>query len=184
MCNDREVNLPATQEHMVEFLVTNRSTADSLRSLRIIMKHKKGHISHESRLQTAKNRTQGHICLWMSGHVCNWKRFLALGEQTKWRGQGAKRPGAERVSTCPGLSNAAPLNRPLKNRPAGKTTPPSINHSNYKAEKEKQGKRRGERGVVGLKIERQNENRQVDTRRKKQIIHWSVHFFRPWETTL
>ena len=34
------------------------------------------------------------------------------------------------------------LNRPLKNRPPGKTTTPSINHSNYKAEKEKQGKKR------------------------------------------
>lgn len=68
--------------------------------------------------------------------------FWLLREQTKWQGQGAKRPGAERVATCPGLSGAAPLNRALKNRPPGKTTPPSINHSNYKAEKERQRKKR------------------------------------------
>ncbi len=32
--------------------------------------------------------------------------FRLLREQTKWQGQGDKRPGAERVATCPGLSGA------------------------------------------------------------------------------
>lgn len=32
--------------------------------------------------------------------------FWFLREQTKWQGQGDKRPGAGRVTTCPGLSGA------------------------------------------------------------------------------
>lgn len=96
-----------------------------------------------------QNRTQWNVDLWISNRGCGWKRFLAFGgEETKWWGQRAKRPGAERVSTCPGLSSVAPLNRPLKNRPPGKTTPPSINHSNYKAEK-----RRGGGGVKDRKMD-------------------------------
>lgn len=78
-----------------------------------------------------------------------WRDFWLLREQTKWQGQGAKRPGAEQVATCPGLSGSAPLKGLLKSGPPGKTTPPSINHSNYKAEKEKQREkdRREGRGV-------------------------------------
>lgn len=134
---------------MVEVLLTTRSTADSVLSLRIIMEHKKGHISHESG-PAADNRTQGRARPPASECPVMFvarRDFWLLGEQTKWRGQGAKRPGAERVATCPGLSGATPLNRPLQNRPSGKTTPPSINHSNYKAEKEKHREKKRRRGV-------------------------------------
>lgn len=99
------VNLTGTGEHMVEFLLTDRSTTESLLSLRIIMEHKKGHISHEREL-AAEQRTRGKPaseCPVMSvagGH------FKLLSEQTKWQGQGAKRPGAEHVATCPSLSSA------------------------------------------------------------------------------
>lgn len=138
MCDEMEVNLTATLEHMVEVVLTNRSTRDSLLSLRIIMEHKKGHISYESR-SASENKTQGHASECPVMFVAG-RGFWLLREQTKWRGQGAKRPGAEHVATCPSFSGGALLNRPLKNRPPGMTTPPSINHSNYKAEKEKQRK--------------------------------------------
>lgn len=62
MCVKREVNLTATREHMVKFILTNRSSTYSLHSLRIITGHKKGHISNESG-PAAENRTQGHACL-------------------------------------------------------------------------------------------------------------------------
>lgn len=88
MCDKRQVNLTATREHMVKILLTNRYTTGSLLSLRIIMEHKKGHISHVSR-PAAENRTQGHACLGVSGHVCSWKRFLAFeGNRQSGRDKG------------------------------------------------------------------------------------------------
>lgn len=62
----------------------------------------------------------------------------------------------------------APLNRPLKNKPLGKTTPPSINHSNYKVEKEKEEKkRRKKKEGAGVVTDRKKIGRQADTRRRK-----------------
>lgn len=77
MCDKREVNLTATGEHMVDCVLKNWSTTDSLFLLRIIIEHKKGHISNESR-PTSENKAQGHACLVVSGHVCSWERFLAF----------------------------------------------------------------------------------------------------------
>lgn len=62
----------------------------------------------------------------------------------------------------PALSSVV-LKRPLKKRPPGKTTPPSINHSNYKDEKDKQRKK--ERGGWS-QIERQDENTGRQTEEK------------------
>lgn len=75
------------------------------------------------------------------------------------------------------LPAPAPLNRPPLNRPLGETTPPSINHSNYKAEKEKQ-KRGKKEGRGGRKIKRQNENSQAGrhTQRKINTVSTSSHF--------
>lgn len=70
---------------MVQFLLTDRSTTQSLLSLRIIMEHKKGHISHESEL-AADNRTQGHAFLGVSGHVCSWRTFQAFERTDKVAG--------------------------------------------------------------------------------------------------
>lgn len=76
----------------------------------------------------------------------------------------------------PAPSSAA-LKRPLNNMPPGKTTPPSINHSNYKDEKDKQWtrKKKGGGGVTDRKTGWKC--RQAD--RQKKNVHTDQRTFSP-----
>lgn len=122
MCNEREVNLTATSKHMAQWLLTNWSKADSMPLLRLTL-------GYEERVTYQRTQVPG---AWWSSKSC-----LQLRKTSSFWGRMAERnvQGMEHVATCLGLSGCAPLNRPLQNKALGKTTPPSINHSNYKATK-------------------------------------------------
>lgn len=64
--------------------------------------------------------------------------------------------------------------------PPGETTPPSINHSNYKDEKDKQRGKKKKKGGGWSQIERRDENtgKQTDRRKTCTLINALFHLRR------
>lgn len=118
----------------------------------------------------------------MSSHVCSWERFCAFGG-TRQSGIGGV-GGGDLTSRGENLLLPAPSLVALK-KASGKTglqarpPPPTINHPNYKDEKDKQrGKEKGE-AVTGRKTggkRRRKEKKSVQTNQHVIFFLPETHF--------
>lgn len=144
--------------------------SDSLLSLR---RHIKAHSGVRRQWGTWPRGTPAP----MSSHVCSWERFRAFeGLEKVAEGAGGLNVQGENL-LLPAPSSAALKKASGKTGLQARPPPPTINHPNYKDEKDKQRKkRRG--GGTGKKDRRKTQTE----RRKKPSRRINTFFLLPPET--